>query len=235
MVLSKGWVKACLADICIPRKEKILPSKSPMQVFIGLEQVEAHTMKLLSTADSSSVKSSAIRFYANDILYGRLRPYLNKVLVAEFDGICSSEFIVFPKQKNLNNKYLACLLNSGEYVTYAMSKVTGDRPRIDFENMGGYELLLPPLAEQYRIVAKIDALFSELDKGVETLQTVRQQLRTYRQAVLKWAFEGKDWERVTIERFLSKRANPSFGNNHSEQGIFELAHDETRQNIAKVA
>lgn len=50
---------------------------------------------------------------------------------------------------------------------------------------------LPPLAEQHRIVAKIDALFSELDKGVETLQTIRQQLRMYRQAVLKWAFEGK--------------------------------------------
>jgi len=50
---------------------------------------------------------------------------------------------------------------------------------------------LPPLAEQHRIVAKIDALFSELDKGVEMLQTVRVQLRTYRQAVLKWAFEGQ--------------------------------------------
>lgn len=54
-------------------------------------------------------------------------------------------------------------------------------------------LPLPPIAEQHRIVAKIDALFSELDKGVEMLQTVRQQLRMYRQAVLKWAFEGKDW------------------------------------------
>ena len=52
-------------------------------------------------------------------------------------------------------------------------------------------LPLPPLAEQHRIVAKIDALFSRLDKGVETLQTIQQQLRVYRQAVLKWAFEGK--------------------------------------------
>jgi restriction endonuclease S subunit len=55
-------------------------------------------------------------------------------------------------------------------------------------------LPIPPLAEQHRIVAKIDALFSKLDKGVEALQTIRQQLRMYRQAVLKWAFEEREWE-----------------------------------------
>lgn len=58
---------------------------------------------------------------------------------------------------------------------------------------------LPPLAEQHRIVAKIDALFSELDKGVEMLETIRQQLRLYRQAVLKWAFEGCCSERKSMK------------------------------------
>jgi type I restriction enzyme S subunit len=60
--------------------------------------------------------------------------------------------------------------------------------------MKAMSIVVPPLAEQHRIVSKIDALFSELDKGVEMLKTIQQQLRMYRQAVLKWAFEGKDWE-----------------------------------------
>ena len=53
------------------------------------------------------------------------------------------------------------------------------------------EFPIPPLPEQHRIVAKIEELFSSLDKGIESLKTVQEQLKIYRQAVLKWAFEGK--------------------------------------------
>ena len=53
------------------------------------------------------------------------------------------------------------------------------------------KIYLPPLPEQHRIVAKIEELFSSLDKGIESLKTAQAQLKTYRQAVLKWAFEGK--------------------------------------------
>ena len=84
---------------------------------------------------------------------------------------------------------------SGQGTGTTFSAVTVD----DVKNLS---FPLSPLAEQHRIVAKIDALFSELDKGVEMLQTVRAQLRTYRQAVLKWAFTGqlvrKDWSTSSI-------------------------------------
>ena len=61
---------------------------------------------------------------------------------------------------------------------------------VRISNFYNYVVRISPCAEQHRIVAKIDALFSELDKGIEILQIIRQQLRMYRQAVLKWAFEG---------------------------------------------
>jgi type I restriction enzyme S subunit len=67
----------------------------------------------------------------------------------------------------------------------AMSNLIGIK---DFKLIG---LLLPPLPEQHRIVAKIEELFSSLDKGIECLKTAQEQLKVYRQAVLKWAFEGK--------------------------------------------
>ena len=60
-----------------------------------------------------------------------------------------------------------------------------------FQFLEKSKIPLPPLPEQHRIVAKIEALFSSLDKGIENLKTARQQLKVYRQAVLKWAFEGR--------------------------------------------
>ena len=64
-------------------------------------------------------------------------------------------------------------------------------PHVDPDLLWNYEFPVPPLNEQYRIVAKIEELFSELDKGIESLKTARAKLNVYRQAVLKHASEGK--------------------------------------------
>ena len=67
------------------------------------------------------------------------------------------------------------------------------------EHINDFEIQLPPLAEQHRIVAKIEALFSELDKGIESFKTAREQLKIYRQALLKHAFSGKLTEQWRAE------------------------------------
>jgi len=64
-------------------------------------------------------------------------------------------------------------------------------PHVDPALLWNYDFPIPPLNEQHRIVAKIEELFSELDKGIENLKTARAQLKVYRQALLKHAFEGK--------------------------------------------
>ena len=81
-------------------------------------------------------------------------------------------------------------------------------------------ILLPPLPEQHRIVAKIEELFSSLDKGIESLKTAQQQLKVYRQAVLKWAFEElkseKEVDEITYEHSIGLvRSN----NQQNEKGI----------------
>lgn len=67
----------------------------------------------------------------------------------------------------------------------------GAQPNISSKKIEEMLIVLPPLKTQQLVVSKIEELFSELDKGIENLKTAQQQLKTYRQSILKWAFEGK--------------------------------------------
>lgn len=186
----RGWIAGKLSDFVHPRGEKALPSSLPDATFLGMDHIEAHTTRIVGGVPASKMKSAGAKFYRGDVLYGRLRPYLNKVATPGFDGLASAEFIVFPGSQLLHSQFLKHRLNASDFVSFASHLNEGDRPRVDFDQIGTFPILLPPAAEQRRIVAKIEELFSELDKGVESLTTARQQLKAYRQSVLKAAFEG---------------------------------------------
>ena len=156
-----------------------------------MEHVEAHSMRLLGTVPASGLKSSAVNFQAGDVLYGRLRPYLNKVLLARFEGLCSAEFIVFGRRAEVSSEWLAYFLNSSPFVSFSSHLNAGDRPRVDFDQIGTYGLLVAPRAEQDRIVAEIDKQFTRLDAATAALKRVQANLKRYRASVLKAACEGR--------------------------------------------
>lgn len=90
-----------LGEITEPSRARALPAEAPDMPYIGLEHIEPQTMKLLGHGYARDVRSSSVLFSKGDVLYGKMRPYLNKVWVAEFDGICSAEFLVFQDQYDL--------------------------------------------------------------------------------------------------------------------------------------
>lgn len=97
-----------------------------------------------------------------------------------------------PIKQIVSPKYLEFYLNTNTVYKFSHDNATGTgRLTLPLEASRILPIPLPPLAEQHRIVAKIEELFSELDKGVETLKTAQEQLKVYRQAVLKYAFEGR--------------------------------------------
>ncbi|OLY90768.1 type I restriction enzyme, S subunit [Cnuella takakiae] len=96
-------------------------------------------------------------------------------------------YYVKPK-KNISLKYGYYLLKSLRLNQFEKSTAIPGLNRNDAYSKG---IFLPPIEQQNAIVSKIEELFSELDKGIEELKTAQQQLKVYRKAVLKWAFEGK--------------------------------------------
>lgn len=205
--LLPGWSRTTLSEIAQPTRPRCAPADFPDLPFIGMEHVEAHSMRLLGTVPAGEMKSSAVHFQPGDALYGRLRPYLNKVHVAKCEGMCSAEFIVFPGDTPINSTWLGYLLNSSDFMFFASHLPTGDRPRVDFDQIGGYEVRLPPRPEQDRIVAEIEKQFTLLDAGVAALKRVQSNLKRYRAAVLRAACEGR---LVPTEAELARRERRSY-------------------------
>lgn len=117
---------------------------------------------------------------------------------------------------NINPEFLNYQIEflrfQGEFIQVAQKAV--NQSSINQAKLKKFKILIPPILEQHRIVAKVEDLFSELDTGVEALKTVQQQLKVYRQSVLKWAFEGKlteEWRKQqkdlpTVEALLEQIA-----------------------------
>ena len=188
----KALLVKTLAELVQPRREKVSPGEYPELPYIGLEHVEAQTSRLLGTVPAGEMKSTANRFQSGDVLYSRLRPYLNKVWRADRNGLCSSEFIVLPGNSEIDPDYLRYRLNSQDFVSFANSLNTGDRPRVDFEQISPFSIWLPQsISEQRQIVEEIERQLTRMEVGVAALKRVQANLKRYRAAVLKAACEGK--------------------------------------------
>lgn len=185
-----------LGNLLAQRQEKATPQECPDLPYIGLEHVEAHTTRLLGVGSTAEMRSTAKRFYTDDVLYSRLRPYLNKVWRADRDGLCSSEFIVLPGNENIDPDFLCYRLNALDFVAFANSQDAGDRPRVNFAQISSFILHPFSLSTQRRIVSRIDELFSRIDEGERALARVSKLVERYRQSVLKAAVTGeltRDW------------------------------------------
>ena len=197
--LPEGWVEVELGEVWRESRARVRPAAVTPTDYIGLEHVESGTNRIAAKGRSDDVKSAVAVFSEGDVLYGRLRPYLNKVIRPSFAGVASTEFLVFRETPALANALLMHLLSSSDFVTYANANSAGvNLPRVSAARLAEYRFALPPLLEQHRIVAKIESLFAKLDTGVAALQRAEANLERYRASVLKAAVEGRlteQWRR----------------------------------------
>lgn len=189
--LPRGWVEATLGDVLEPRSEKADPSTVPDLPFLGLEDVEPYSGKVIGYGSTADMKSSVALFSNGDLLFGRLRPYLQKILIADCDGAASAEFIVMKTNQYSHLGFFSALLRSDKFLEYTALVSSGDRPRVSYESIADFNLALPPLAEQKRIVAKLDALNAKSARARTELVRIETLVSRYKQAVLSKAFSGE--------------------------------------------
>lgn len=198
--VPEGWVEVELGEVWCESRARVQPNAIAPTKYLSLEHVEGGMNRITGHGSSEAVKSTVAVFSSGDVLYGRLRPYLNKVVRPSEAGVASTEFLVFEESPALSNALLVHLLSSTDLVAYASANSAGvNLPRVSAQRLGEYRFHLAPLPEQHRIVAKIEDLFAKLDAGVAALKRAEANLERYRASVLKAAVEGRltgQWRKV---------------------------------------
>ena len=156
------WPIKPLGEVIEVSRERIEPTDYPDMLFnyIGLESIEGHTGRLLPYQPTlgAEIKSTKNIFRQDEILYGKLRPYLNKVYLAREEGICSTDiYVLRPIQQNVNPSFISYYLRSPSVLAVASSSMAGaNLPRISQEALLSIQVPVPPLAEQEQIVKLLD-------------------------------------------------------------------------------
>ncbi|HZH72753.1 MAG TPA: restriction endonuclease subunit S [Mariniphaga sp.] len=173
--LPEGWVWCRLGELCnFGETISAMPDNIPDDAWVlELEDIQKDTGEIVQykTKAERESKSSKHVFYKGDVLYSKLRPYLNKVTIAGKDGYCSSEILPLQFCKDIYPQYAICFLRSPTFVDYAIERSYGVKmPRLGTEDGRNALFPLPPLAEQQRIVAKVNELMvlCEEIKAVKT-------------------------------------------------------------------
>jgi type I restriction enzyme, S subunit len=213
--IPKGWEYIMLGEIFVierggsprPIDDYITDADDGIN-WIKIGDTKGITKYIFKTKEKikpEGIKNSRMVYEDDFILSNSMsfgRPYIMKTTGCIHDGW----LVIRTNKQIINASYLYYILSSS-FVFQQFSRLAKGSTvkNLNIEAVQRVFIHLPPLSEQHRIVAKIEELFSSLDKGIESLKTAQQQLKVYRQAVLKWAFEGRLTNENVVDGELPER------------------------------
>ncbi|MDP4162340.1 MAG: restriction endonuclease subunit S [Bacillota bacterium] len=186
-----NWVWTRLGYLIEVSKEKCEDFSDAEQKYVGLEHMQKDS-GIIGHDSSKGIKSLKNVFYSGEILYGKLRPYLNKHDIASFDGVCSTDILVFRPAQITDPKFVNYFFDTDNFIGYAVSNSKGiNLPRVSESVILDAIIPLPPIAEQQRIVDRIETLSVNLDQAKELAQNALDTFETRKAAILHKAFTGE--------------------------------------------
>jgi type I restriction enzyme S subunit len=183
---------------------------------LELADIEKDSSRLLQkmTFLQRQSKSTKNHFQAGDVLYGKLRPYLNKVLIAGEPGYCTTEILPLKAGPHVDNRYLFYWLKHPVFLKYVEAESHGmNMPRLGTETGKAAPFVLAPRSEQTRIANQLDTLLARVQACNDRFDAIPALLKRFRQTVLDAATTGEltdDWRidklgQVTAEEVVSAR------------------------------
>jgi type I restriction enzyme, S subunit len=246
---KKGWKKVSFGDVCKNlNQSESDPLSKGIDRFVGLEHIESGNLHVTNWGSVSEGTTFTKKFSKGHVLFGKRRAYLKKAALADFDGICSGDILVFEaNEKVICKNLLPFLVSSERFFDHAVQTSAGSlSPRTKFQDLANFEFLLPPLEQQAKLAELLWA-------GHEVLQSkikLQHVAMCYLTAALNSIYEeekyhkyfkkfnsqtkGKQWESTRLDALSLKigdgiHKTPKYstktqyffinGNNLFEEGI----------------
>ncbi|MDP2179989.1 restriction endonuclease subunit S [Methylicorpusculum sp.] len=188
-LVPSGWRVGTIGQIADTVRSQRKPSQLNSDTnYVGLEHIPRRSLSLANWGSAEGLESAKSCFSNGDILFGKLRPYFHKVVIAPFDGVCSTDILVC--QSKLREYYglVTMHLFSKALIDYAERLSNGAKmPRINWKDLAAYPIVLPPqdLAENYRTI--VEPLFQSILANVQQIKT----LATLRDTLLPRLISGQ--------------------------------------------
>jgi type I restriction enzyme S subunit len=188
----KGWEKVELKKICSFKKKNIKPEDiTAGENYVALDSVEKVTGNITTiyNVEKGELKSNKFWFDNSYILYGKLRPYLNKVALPEFEGVCSTDIIPIQPIKNRSNRlFITSILRHKSFVSFADERSSGaNLPRISPTQVEKYLTINPPLIIQNQFAERVQVI--EQQKAIA--QKSLEKSEALFNSLLQKAFKGE--------------------------------------------
>lgn len=172
--IPKDWSAVKLGTLCSIRNY----GDTKSDVYIGLEHIGQGNNLLVSKGNIKDFTSTKNSFLKGDILYGKLRPLLNKVFLAQEDGYCSTDILPLVVTDKILNKILLWNLSSERFVKYADSNSSGTKmPTTSWKDMRNFLIAIPSIKEQHKIasiLSKVHGLIENTDQIIEQTKTLKK-------------------------------------------------------------
>lgn len=201
-----NWKKKKLGEVSTNKSAKYNPLKENAYIkCIELEHLSSDSGQLLGYIDGSNSGSIKNKFEKGDVLFGKLRPYLKKYLLAPFEGACTSEIWVL-KGIKISNPFLYRIVQTEKFIDIANQSSGSKMPRADWDVVSNYEISIPSLQEQ----TKIANFLSLVDEKLNLLKEKKETLEAYKKGIMQKIFnqeirfkddngnDFEDWEEKSL-------------------------------------
>lgn len=187
------WEVVDFGSLCISRSVKYQPTTAAVIKYIALEHLDQGTGRLLSYGSSCDTTSIKTEFHKNDVLFGKLRPYLRKFWLAQFDGVCSTEILVLKSNEKALSSIILYFVEQDSFIEMATGKAYGTKmPRASWEDIKAIQVPQISLLEQQ----KIASILTAIDDQIDAYQTKLTSLTKLKSALMQQLLTGK--KRVKI-------------------------------------